>query len=114
VRIVLAAGVLLAAAGALAIAVYPRPSAAPEHPALVVTREMDGFRYEYHVVFDRETLLDLRDGPQSVRNVLDQHPDVAAKCRHALEADLAVHDLSELRAPHDETVQRLKALGYVW
>jgi hypothetical protein len=79
----------------------------------VVVREMDGFRYEYHIVTGSECLIDLGDRSRIVHNVLQEHPAIAAACRKALEAELGVDDLQELRTSHAETIRRLQSLGYL-
>jgi hypothetical protein len=83
----------------------------PAPPPSFVTMDRDGFRYEYHLVTGRETLFELHDGKPKFVNVIDEHKDVAASCRAELEKKLG-QSLDSARGRYDETIRRLRALGY--
>jgi len=107
--------VVVTAAAVSTAAVFARPEkvvAAEATPGLYCY-ESDGFRYEYHAPTGHEGLYDLRTGRKSVVDVLGSHADVAARCRHALEAKLHVASLDSLRSEYGDTIRSLKALGYL-
>lgn len=45
--------------------------------------------------------------------MIEQHRDVAAICRRALERENQVGTLDEMRARYDAEILRLRALGYL-
>ena len=104
------AGAAIAAAAAFA---WPEKDVVTQATPGLYCYESDGFRYEYHAPTGHEGLYDLRSGPDSVVDVLQSHADVAARCRHALETKLHVASLDSLRVEYDDTIRRLKALGYL-
>ena len=107
--------VIVASAAIATGAVFARPEkdvAAEATPGLYCY-EADGFRYEYHAPTGHEGLYDLHTGPDSVVDVLPSHTEVAARHRRALEAKLQVDSLDTLRGEYDDTIRRLKALGYL-
>jgi len=110
--IVGAAAVLAAAAFAL-----PRPSALAANRSVdatlpVLAAERDGLRYEYHLPTGREALFDVKNDPRELVNVLHDHEALAGALRAELAARHGVADLADLRAPYDESVRRLRSLGY--
>jgi hypothetical protein len=112
-RTALACGIVVTAVVAAATAfAHPEKDAAETIPGLYCC-EADGFRYEYHAPSGYEGLYELRSAPGVVVDVIGSHSDVAARCRRALEERLHVRSLDSLRAEYHDTIQRLKALGYL-
>ena len=110
--------VLLGICAAIAVAVFaavPRAEPAEGDPCeqAVVALEKDGVRYEFHVLTGTESLLDVRDDPDSLVNVLRGRESEAASLRRELEGKLGVSTLESLRARHAEAIRRLQALGYL-
>ena len=105
---------LLAALGAGVFAFWRarRDRATVPNPALLV-HVHEGFRYEYHVPTGREGLYDAALDPRGIRNVLAEHREVAAICRHVLEQEQQVESLDVLRERYAEEIRRLRALGYL-
>ena len=92
-----------------------RATRAPEQASIpsVLVHEHAGFRYEYHVPTGRESLYDAARDPRGLTNLIEQHRDVAATCRRALEQENHVGTLDELRARYEAEIRRLRALGYL-
>jgi hypothetical protein len=107
--------ILLAGAVVATATAFARPSrhAPSQDAAGLYSHEAEGFRYEYHAPTGHEGLYDLRTGADGVTDVLPQNVEVAKRCRAALEQKLKVKNLDELRAEYDDTIRRLKALGYL-
>jgi len=111
-RTVLACIVVASAAIVTASAfAWPEKVVAAEATPGLYCYEADGFRYEYHAPTGHEGLYDLR--ADSVVDVLHNHAEVGARCRRALEKKLHVNSLESLRGEYDDTIRRLKALGYL-
>jgi hypothetical protein len=113
-RVALACVVVMGGALALtaAFARSERDVASGSMPGLYCY-EADGYRYEYHAPTGHEGLYDLHTGRDSVVDVMDSHADVAARCRRELERKLGVANLDSLRGEYDDTIRRLRALGYL-
>jgi hypothetical protein len=92
---------------------FARPDESSAACIDVLTTELDGFRYEYHVPTGRECLYDADRDPRGLVNLLPDHEDAAAKCRRELLAKLHVADLELLRARHADATRQLAALGYL-
>ena len=115
-RIALALLVIAGGFGGLAYAVARSPSepaAAGTELSNVVSIEMRGFRFEYHTVTGSESLFNDGADPRHLRNVLAANPEVGRACREALARKLGVVDLPSLRDPRDDTIKRLRELGYL-
>jgi choline-sulfatase len=70
-------------------------------------------RYKY-VRAPRPELYDVQADPGETRNVVAEHPDVAARLRGDLErAMAAMGEVESRHVPDAETAERLRALGYV-
>jgi len=80
-------------------------------PAFAVF-DADGWRYEFHAVTGRERLVRLADVPNG-ENLADAEPEVTARMRTSLAADLGLESLEELREAHRDAIDRLRALGYL-
>jgi hypothetical protein len=113
-RTVLACVIAASAAVATAVAfAWPNKGVAAQATPGLYCYEADGFRYEYHAPTGHEGLYDLRTDPNTVVDVLQGHADVAARCRRNLAEKLHVKSLESLRGEYDDTIRRLKALGYL-
>jgi hypothetical protein len=79
----------------------------------LLSMDLDGFRYEYHVPTGREGLYDDQRDPHELVNVLPEHEATAAACRRALVQKLNVTSLESLRARHADATRQLASLGYL-
>jgi len=90
----------------------PRAEAADPVPSVLRIEER-GLRYTYHVISGSEALFDLRADPGSLRNLLPTRAAEAARLRRALERQLGVSSLEQLRESRRHRIEELKALGYL-
>jgi len=113
-RKLIGAAVIVAALGAGAFAAW-RSHGAKETPppAALLVHEHGGFRYEFHVPTRREGLYDAARDPRGLSNLIEQHRDVAAICRRALEEEQHVESLGVLSDRYAKEMERLRALGYL-
>jgi len=90
-------------------------AAAATAPPSVLTRETAAFRYEYHLVTGRESLFAKCDGTRRFVDVSGENAAAVAACRRAIQAELGVGDLSDLRRPDEDrdAIARLRAIGYL-
>jgi len=73
-----------------------------------------GLRNHSFYEIAREELYDLQSDPNEKTNVVDQHPDVAARLRERVRRLHSAHAPGEAGGEVDaETLDRLRALGYV-
>lgn len=77
----------------------------------VLTCELDGFRYEYHVPTGTESLY--ASDESRLVNVIEEHRATADACRRALEERCGVARLEVLRGRYGDTIRRLHSLGYL-
>ena len=70
-------------------------------------------RYTYHLVSGTEALFDIERDPRCLVNLARERPEEVRRLSRALADQLEVGSLEELRDLHQETIDRLRALGYL-
>lgn len=110
---VLAAGAAAVVGAALASARLraPRPSEVPS--GAVVAIERDGLRYQFNPLTGREYLFDRDASPDERRDLGRDRPLDLERLRRLLAEELGVPDLGVLHAPHRQTAEALRAMGYL-
>ena len=83
-----------------------------------ITQIMSGWKYLLRGPGDAEELYDLKADPQELRNLANDEPDRLARLRAACEQALAdakerAVEPSSGDLDDPETIERLKALGYI-
>ena len=94
------------------VAMRAAPKQAEGNPG-VVHYDQGSLRYTYHLVSGTEGLFDLDADPRGLENLVTHRPDDARRLRQLLQVELGVGSLEELRAPYRDTIERLRALGYL-
>jgi hypothetical protein len=79
----------------------------------IVSCVVDGLRYEYYGTTEREALYDVSRDRRCTKNIIEQHPTAAARCRAVIEKELGPEKLAELRERFARSRERLRALGYL-
>ena len=112
-RLVLAALVLVLCGVGLIVALHGHTADGPPHaPPPVVHFEADGLRYTYHVPTGAEGLFDVGVDPKLLTNLASSRPGDTRRLREALEKEIGVASLDELRRAQQVLIDRLRALGY--
>ena len=118
-RYLCASVLVLGVAGGLVAFLSTRPAAVPVAPAAqssppsVVQVTEGDFHYSFHVVTGAEGLFDLSADPKALRNLADSKPELVLKLRQRLLREMRIQSFEELRAESQDTIDRLKALGYL-
>lgn len=88
------------------------PSAEIVTTDAVVRIDQGGLRLTFQPVTGDLALFDLTTDPDCLDNLAEERPEEVERLTLRLLADLGMSSLDELRAPHAETIERLRSLGY--
>jgi hypothetical protein len=95
----------------LYLAATPSGGASEENG--VLRFEEAGLVYTYHTLTGSEGLFDLETDPRLLQNLIVTRPRDARRLRKALERELSVESLEELRQEQDSEIRALESLGYL-
>jgi hypothetical protein len=114
-RHVAAIALVLVVSGYLGARLFaaPKPVVDSAVPQGVVQLKEGAYQYTYHLVTGTEALFDLDADPRALRNLAKQQPERTARLRLWLMDDMQIDSLEELRVSEQDTIDRLKALGYL-
>jgi hypothetical protein len=79
----------------------------------VLTIDDSGLRYTYQPLTGEEGLFDVSSDPLQLRNLVRERPAESSRLRGELEQRLHVESLEDIRRAKAETIERLKAFGYL-
>jgi len=111
----IAAGLLVAAVVAVAVAVARRGGGDgpdPRVPPSLLEIERDGLRWTYHLPSGTEALFDLTTDPRCLRNLAPERAADADRLRKEAERREG-ESVERLREHYREQIERLRSLGYL-
>lgn len=113
-RYIAAIALVLLVSGALGARLFAAPAKAPAIvPQGVVQLTEGAYQYTFHLVTGTEALFNLEKDPRALKNLAREQPERTERLRLRLLDEMKVGSLEDLRSSEQDTIDRLKALGYL-